>query len=356
MTQARLLLALAIVALLPVTAAAQTETIEYYGLDHLGSVRVIFNASGQVVDRMDYGPFGENLKAAIKFPVDQFAGLARDSESGQDYAQARNYSTSSGRFNRPDPVFAGLFNPQEWNRYAYAINSPLLLTDATGLLAAGPPNFCGAEFSFGGCGGDRLFWNTNYQYDSLFEFGGGYGRALERGYAPGMPAEVWAGLESFNQRVDDAILDSFLERAETYTIDAVVAQLNPRLLQLAGDAIRRLTPAAQRTFQGLLRLMGRSSEFDRARQALLNAQPVGSALNKDDLYHRAATWMQQSAAVKGTYFRIFDDAHKPVTLIQYAHDLNGIPGRYEYVINATGQLTHQMFVRGGTINGIPIKP
>ena len=115
--------------------AAQTETIEYYGLDHLGSVRVIFDQNGQPIDRMDYGPFGENLKAAIKLAFEQYAQLARDAETGQDYAEARNYSPATGRFNRIDPVYAGLFEPQLWNRYQYGVNNPLGFVDPSGLMA-----------------------------------------------------------------------------------------------------------------------------------------------------------------------------------------------------------------------------
>jgi RHS repeat-associated protein len=116
----------------PTAASAQSETIEYYGLDALGSVRVIFDQQGNVIDRMDYGPFGENLRAAIRFPTEQFAQLARDAESGQDYAQARNYSAGTGRFNRVDPIYAGLFRPQAWNRYSYALNNPATLVDPNG--------------------------------------------------------------------------------------------------------------------------------------------------------------------------------------------------------------------------------
>lgn len=74
------LLMLAALIALPAAASAQSEVVEYYGLDQLGSVRVIFDAQGNVVDRMDYGPFGENLRAAIKFPVEQLAQLTRDGE------------------------------------------------------------------------------------------------------------------------------------------------------------------------------------------------------------------------------------------------------------------------------------
>src|SRR5688572_30229297 len=130
--------ALALLALLtaPLPAAAQSETVEYYGLDGLGSVRVILDQNGQQIDRMDYGPFGENLRAAIRFGTEQFAGAQRDSETGQDYLQARLYGLSTGRLNRPDPVFAALTSPQRWNRYAYALNNPLAFVDPTGLNAA----------------------------------------------------------------------------------------------------------------------------------------------------------------------------------------------------------------------------
>jgi RHS repeat-associated protein len=136
---ARFLAALSLTVLtLPSIALAQSETIEYYGLDALGSVRAIFDQQGNVVGRMDYGPFGENLRAAIKFPTEQFAQLAPDAESGQDYAEARNYSPTSGRLSRVDPVYQGLFEPQRWNRYTYVRNNPLLFIDPTGLVEQAP--------------------------------------------------------------------------------------------------------------------------------------------------------------------------------------------------------------------------
>jgi RHS repeat-associated protein len=130
----RHVVAVAVVLGLLASPAAAQETVEYYGLDAVGSVRVIFDGQGQGVRRMDYGPFGENLREAIKFPTEQFAQLHRDAESGQDHAQARNYSSRAGRFNQVDPVYAGLFDPQAWNRYSYALNTPVVLSDPSGLF------------------------------------------------------------------------------------------------------------------------------------------------------------------------------------------------------------------------------
>jgi hypothetical protein len=42
------------------------------------------------------------------------------------------YQPRTGGFNAVDPVYAGLFDPQLWNRYTYTRNAPTILTDATG--------------------------------------------------------------------------------------------------------------------------------------------------------------------------------------------------------------------------------
>ena len=122
---------LLVVVLLPSRAAAQDVT-EYYGVDALGSVRVVFDSAGNLVNRMDYGPFGEQL-AGSTFSRRVYAQLFRDGETGQDYAEARMYQSRTGRMNAPDAVFAALFDPQRLNRYAYALNNPLSFTDPSGL-------------------------------------------------------------------------------------------------------------------------------------------------------------------------------------------------------------------------------
>ena len=43
------------------------------------------------------------------------------------------------------------------------------------------------------------------------------------------------------------------------------------------------------------------------------------------------------------------------TLYQLKGTLNGVQGRFEWIIQ-DGYVTHRMFVRDGTMNGVPIKP
>jgi len=59
----------------------------------------------------------------------------RDDESGLDFAQARYYASTNGRFSSTDPLMASGRNeiPQSWNRYAYVLNNPLVFIDPTGL-------------------------------------------------------------------------------------------------------------------------------------------------------------------------------------------------------------------------------
>jgi RHS repeat-associated protein len=122
-------------------AAAQSETTEYYGTDAVGSVRIIFNASGTVLGRQDYDPFGREILAAWGVPPEHFAGETSDSEAQQAYFHAREFQNRTGRFTAVDPVFDGISEPQRWNRYAYALNNPVRFTDPSGLdAAAGCPD------------------------------------------------------------------------------------------------------------------------------------------------------------------------------------------------------------------------
>jgi len=119
---------------IPSTVSAQSEVVEYYGTDALGSIRVVFDTSGNVTARTDYYPFGE-VFATSGNQKNVYAGLFQDSETELDFAPGRMYQPRTGRHTRVDPVYAGLFEPQRWNRYAYALNNSMTLSDPSGLQA-----------------------------------------------------------------------------------------------------------------------------------------------------------------------------------------------------------------------------
>ncbi|HVP48538.1 MAG TPA: RHS repeat-associated core domain-containing protein [Bryobacteraceae bacterium] len=125
----------------------------YLTVDHLGSTRLVSDGHTTCSKRYDYRPFGEdipvgigdrstNLCYGVADPTTiQFTGKERDSETvssatkGLDYFGARYFSGAQGRFTSPDPLLNSgrPWDPQSWNRYAYALNNPLRYTDPTGL-------------------------------------------------------------------------------------------------------------------------------------------------------------------------------------------------------------------------------
>ncbi len=118
-----------------------TGTVHYYFSDHLGSASVITDALGNITRQDFYFPYGGELPTPTGSDSNhyKFTGKERDSESGNDYFEARYYSSSMGRFMSPDwsakqdPVpYAKLDDPQSLNLYAYVRNNPLSRVDLDG--------------------------------------------------------------------------------------------------------------------------------------------------------------------------------------------------------------------------------
>jgi RHS repeat-associated protein len=131
--------------------------VGYLTNDHLGSPRIVTDRNGNVTSRRDFLPFGEEIGATPQTQTagrnnhsqyvgdntrQKFTSYERDIESDLDFAQARYYKPSHGRFTSPDEPFADQFedNPQSWNLYLYARNNPLNLTDPFGMSAGCPDN------------------------------------------------------------------------------------------------------------------------------------------------------------------------------------------------------------------------
>jgi RHS repeat-associated protein len=113
-------------------------TVRYYWGDHLGTTRIVTDASGNVCYDADYYPFQGERTPYVNTctPAYKFAGMKFDEESGDYYTLNRYYPPNLGRWLSPDSLPGDVTNPQSLNRYTYALNNPMTLTDPTGLSAA----------------------------------------------------------------------------------------------------------------------------------------------------------------------------------------------------------------------------
>jgi len=108
--------------------------IYYLIADSLGSARMIATASGTVVDESDFYPYGGE-RMITGSPTDnhyKFTGDERDSESGLDHTEKRQYTSITGRWLSPDSLRGKATDPQSWNRYSYTAGNPVSRTDSNG--------------------------------------------------------------------------------------------------------------------------------------------------------------------------------------------------------------------------------
>jgi RHS repeat-associated protein len=123
------------------TSTPQNNGISYLTTDHLGSTRVVTNATGGVKARYDYLPFGEEVPTGLggrNYLTDntrqKFTGHERDPETKLDFAQARYCSSATGRFMSLDNFLndTSAIEPASWNLYVYVRNNPLRYVDPAG--------------------------------------------------------------------------------------------------------------------------------------------------------------------------------------------------------------------------------
>jgi RHS repeat-associated protein len=123
-----------------------SSQVQYYFADHLGSSRVVTDASGNILDDADFYPFGgERTYISTSGNAYKFTGKERDTESGLDDFGARYFTSQYGRFMTPDwsasPVlvpYGDLGNPQTFNLYSYVANNPINGVDPEGHFRLDP--------------------------------------------------------------------------------------------------------------------------------------------------------------------------------------------------------------------------
>ena len=116
-----------------IAEAASNRKIYFYHPDHLGSTSLVTDAQGQVVESVEYTPFGStSVRAGPTTIPHQFTGQRLDAATGLYCYHARYYDPQLGRFTQPDPVVQHPADPQLLNRYSYVQNNPVKFIDPSG--------------------------------------------------------------------------------------------------------------------------------------------------------------------------------------------------------------------------------
>ena len=119
----------------------ETVSTRYFHTDHLGSIAVITNETGAVVERDSYDAWGKRRFATgaddptgsiTSQTIRGFTGQEELADVGLVHLNGRVYDPLVGRMMSADPFVPDPLNGQAWNRYAYVINNPLSITDPNG--------------------------------------------------------------------------------------------------------------------------------------------------------------------------------------------------------------------------------
>lgn len=153
-------------------AKIEASNTVYYHHDQL-SVRVTTDSSGNTITQKGHYPFGESWYQTGTASTDMvFTSYEHDSESGNDYALAREFVNRLGRFSSLDPLAGSAANPQSLNRYAYVTNDPINLLDPEGEYEGCLLTECdqgvdgwGGWDNFGGGGGWPASWGGEGESD-----------------------------------------------------------------------------------------------------------------------------------------------------------------------------------------------
>ncbi|MGY3791101.1 RHS repeat domain-containing protein [Streptomyces antibioticus] len=401
------------------TVAVRTPGgLTWIASDHNGTASVQVDAATQAVTRRHMTPFGEDRgQAAAAWIGDKhFVGGTKD-PTGLVHLGARDYDPTTGRFVSVDPV-ADFGDAQQINGYAYSNNNPVTFADPDGkffgaLIAliraviravvavfnyirwrasqsansGGMSAMGSANYASSSSGGSCPLIKRNYgicdseepedarEQGSVKDILGGIGDAITQGLdAVEYATEPWCWGGNSNCGVNDDYKrftekhgvdentknydagKDFTDAASMFNIAGLARHFLKNLFKKAAkkDVPK---PDAGKSEPKKSAVAGGPTTPEEAADMLRDLPRWGSG-KKTDAAHRAADFAIDDVASKGKVFEQVGGDKRPFVIVQVPGGMNGKSGRFEWIIEERGNrlvISHQRFVNGGTINGLPNK-
>jgi len=148
--------------------------------NHEGSSSVVTNASGAVIERTEYSPFGEQLnQSGVRYGYEgkEYSGAVGDTDFN-----FRKYKPEWGLFTQPDDVIQNVYDPQMLNRYSFERNNPYKYVDEDGHSPAYAWGFA-IGFAFGAV--NYGYTHQGEGWGSIANFAGYMARGIGHGVVGG---------------------------------------------------------------------------------------------------------------------------------------------------------------------------
>jgi len=119
----------------------ETQKLYYLHRDYLGSIVMLTDEDGNIAERRHFDPWGQPIKVEdgsgntldkLTLLDRGFTGHEHLQTIGLIHMNGRLYDPALHRFLQPDNYVQDPFNTQNFNRYGYCLNNPLVYVDENG--------------------------------------------------------------------------------------------------------------------------------------------------------------------------------------------------------------------------------
>jgi RHS repeat-associated protein len=352
------------------TIAVRSYTdVGLFATNHQASTVAVASTYTTNIQYQQYGPYGTKRGGDTLTTTQRgYIAQTEDDTTNLNYLNNRYYDTQTGVFLTVDPLVSTTGQP-----YTYANGNPTTLSDPNGL---DPCLLCLVSQDGDGRSNQQRWADDQYTLNYL-------SKGLEPVYRSG-PAGLarwnseyqslrmgngwWNGLAKVGVVVAGVAATAACSvatagLAAVGCAGAVGAATSWGLHALdgdyslnAGDVIAGLVNGAAQGLPYLRSASGTRTATEAESGAMSQMERVGSGL-KDDPLHRATSWVVDDPAAQR--FTITGGDGVPRTLYQLPGEVNGKPGVFEWIVDSSGTdsvITHQRFIPGGQVTGLPNQP